>query len=126
MSFCFCLARPSQNFFVSIFEAQYGRKMTLGDGSATQLGKMTDDLNMAFSVVFIFELFTNILAHWPRAFIFNAWVRQYAGRQLNGMPRHCRSHFAGVHSMHVHELFRSDLQTGTRYLLERLTEVKRG
>jgi hypothetical protein len=60
---------------VSIFEAQFGRKMTLGDGSSTHLGQMTDELNMAFSFIFIFELLVNILGHWPKAFISNAWVR---------------------------------------------------
>jgi hypothetical protein len=63
-----------QNFLVSIFEGQYGRSMTLGDGSRTDLGQMTDNLNLAFSIVFIFELMINLLAHWLRAFIHNAWV----------------------------------------------------
>ena len=65
---------PPQNFLVSIFEAQYGSKMTLGNGSTTELGQMTDNLNLAFTVVFIFELLINILGHWPRAFISNSWV----------------------------------------------------
>jgi hypothetical protein len=59
---------------VSIFEAQYGRKMKMGDGSTTQLGQMTDNLNTAFSGVFMFELGVNLLAHWPKAFIHNPWV----------------------------------------------------
>ena len=37
---------------------------------------MADDLNMAFSFVFILELLINLLGHWPRQFISNAWVRQ--------------------------------------------------
>jgi hypothetical protein len=60
---------------VSIFEAQFGSKMTLGDGSATQLGQMTDQLNLAFSIIFIFELLVNVLGHWPKAFMSNPWVR---------------------------------------------------
>ena len=63
-----------QNFLVSIFEAQYGSRMTLGNGSSTELGQMTDDLNLAFTIVFILELFINLWAHWPTMFISNAWV----------------------------------------------------
>ena len=37
---------------------------------------MADDLNMAFSFVFILELLINLLGHWPRQFISNAWVKQ--------------------------------------------------
>ena len=48
--------------------------MTLGNGSTTQLGQMTDELNLAFSIVFIVELLVNIWAHWLTAFISNAWV----------------------------------------------------
>ena len=64
----------AQNFLVSIFEAQYGSRMTLGNGSTTELGQMTDELNLAFSVIFSIELLVNVWAHWPTMFISNAWV----------------------------------------------------
>ena len=64
----------AQNFLVSIFESQFGRMMTLGNGSTTHLGELTDKLNMAFSFVFIIELLINLVGHWPDAFIHNAWV----------------------------------------------------
>ena len=48
--------------------------MTLGNGSTTHLGELTDKLNMAFSFVFIIELLINLVGHWPDAFIHNAWV----------------------------------------------------
>ena len=44
--------------------------------STTRLGQMTDDLNTAFTFVFIIELLINLLGHWPRAFIHNPWVRR--------------------------------------------------
>ena len=64
----------SQNFLVSIFESQFGRMMTLGNGSTTRLGEMTDELNLGFTIVFIVELLINLLGYWPQAFIRNAWV----------------------------------------------------
>jgi hypothetical protein len=81
ISFFFCATNfmrrriSWQNFLVSIFEAQFGRNLTLGDGSSTKLGQMTDQLNLTFSIIFIFELLVNILGHWPKAFMSNPWVR---------------------------------------------------
>ncbi len=62
---------------MSIFESQYGRRMTTADGTVTQLGIITDQLNLAFSVIFIVELLINLLGHWPRAFMENPWVRNH-------------------------------------------------
>ncbi len=63
----------AQNFLASIFEAQYGRKMALQDGSATQLGDMMDDLNLFFTAYFAVELGINMYAHWFSLFAYNGW-----------------------------------------------------
>jgi hypothetical protein len=62
-----------QNFLASIFEAQYGRKLVLQDGSSTQLGDMMDKLNLFFTAYFAFELAMNIYAHWFALFAYNGW-----------------------------------------------------
>ncbi len=62
-----------QNFMASIFEAQYGRKLVLPDGKATQLGAMMDRLNLFFTAYFAVELVINAYAHWLRVFASNGW-----------------------------------------------------
>jgi hypothetical protein len=64
---------PTQNFLASIFEAQYGRKMVLQDGSTTQLGEMMDQMNLFFTAYFTIELFVNAFANWMEKFIYNGW-----------------------------------------------------
>ncbi len=63
----------SQNFLASIFEAQYGRKLVLQDGSATRLGEMMDALNLFFTAYFAVELCINAFANWFSAFAYNGW-----------------------------------------------------
>jgi hypothetical protein len=62
-----------QNFLVSIFEAQYGRKLVLQDGSSSQLGEMMDKLNLFFTAYFALELAVNAYAHWFALFAYNGW-----------------------------------------------------
>ncbi len=67
------LSPALQNFMASIFEAQYGRKLVLTDGQATQLGEMMDRLNLFFTIYFAVELVINAYAHWLRVFVSNGW-----------------------------------------------------
>jgi hypothetical protein len=62
-----------QNFLASIFEAQYGRKLVLQDGSSSQLGDMMDKLNLFFTAYFALELAVNVYAHWFALFAYNGW-----------------------------------------------------
>jgi hypothetical protein len=62
-----------QNFLVSIFEAQYGRKMVLQDGSSTQMGEVMDALNLVFTIYFTVELAINVYANWFALFAYNWW-----------------------------------------------------
>ncbi len=62
-----------QNFLASVFEAQYGRKLVLQDGSSTQLGDMMDKLNLFFTAYFAVELAINAYAHWFALFAYNGW-----------------------------------------------------
>jgi hypothetical protein len=64
---------PFQNFLASIFEAQYGRKMILQDGSSTRLGDMMDKLNLFFTAFFAVELTINAYANWFTIFAYNGW-----------------------------------------------------
>ena len=60
--------------------------MTTADGNETRLGIITDQLNLAFSVIFIVELLINLLGHWPRAFVENPWVSHNSAYSLYESP----------------------------------------
>jgi hypothetical protein len=62
-----------QNFLSSIFEAQFGRRLVLQDGSSTRLGEMMDNLNLFFTTYFTLELFVNAYANWLQPFLRNGW-----------------------------------------------------
>ncbi len=62
-----------QNFFVSIFEAQYGRNTIKPDGTFTRLGLVIDRINTFFTIYFTVELLINIIANWFRKFVNSGW-----------------------------------------------------
>ena len=66
-------APASQNFLISIFDAQYDAQMTLSGGSETRLGDLDYRLNILFTFAFAIELLVNIYAHWQRSFLINWW-----------------------------------------------------
>jgi hypothetical protein len=63
-----------QNFVVSVAEAQLSpERLQEGDGSPTRIKRSLDALNLAFTVIFTFELFANLLSNWLRPFLANSW-----------------------------------------------------
>jgi hypothetical protein len=67
-------AAGAQNFVVSVAEAQIEpAKLLLPDGSPTPVKRTLDNLNVAFTIIFTFELLANLFSNWLRPFLANSW-----------------------------------------------------
>ncbi len=66
--------RRVQNFVVNCAEAQIDpESFQLADGSPSFIKRTIDSLNTFFTVVFTFELLTNLFCNWLRPFLSNSW-----------------------------------------------------
>jgi hypothetical protein len=76
-SICDVLVPPPppvrQNFVLSVSDAQYAEHMAKEDGSLTFLGRLDEQLNLLFTVLFAAELFVNLYANWFQTFARNGW-----------------------------------------------------
>ena len=61
------------NFAANAFEAQMQGRLTLPDGSPTDVARFLEHADTFFTVIFAIELAFNIYAHWMHDFINDGW-----------------------------------------------------
>jgi hypothetical protein len=63
----------TQNFIANLAAAQFNSRLRNSDDTLTDLGMLFEQLNFAFSAVFLIEIGVNLFANWFRRFFRDTW-----------------------------------------------------